>query len=516
MAKITSATMDAEDPELHAAYDAAIAALRRSLPLTGSTDFAQPEGGVLHLYSPVDSSTLLGTFGLTDRAGAQAAVAAARHAQPAWAATPWQERLGIIRRVADILSERLMTASAAMAFETGKTRLEALGEVQETADLFRYYADSFEENAAFEHALGNLGDLAVHTRSILRPQGVFAVISPFGFPFALAGGPMAAALIGGNTVVFKPSSACPLSSLHLVRAFVDAGIPYGVVNCVMGPGGTVGRELLENPGIDGIAFTGSSEVGMRLFHGFPHAFPRPRIVEMGGKNPAIVMRSADLEKAAEGIARSAFGFSGQKCSSNSRVYVERSVHDEFVRLLVDRAETLVVGDPHVRETFMGPVINQAAVDRFVRASSDARRDGTIFTGGERLTDGHLERGFFVAPTVVGNLPTDHRLFREELLLPFTAVHPVDSLDEAIVRSNDSVYGLTAGIFSEDPREIRAFLDRVQAGVLYVNRRAGATSGATPGVQSFGGWKGSGSTGRNALGMYYVAQFLREQSQTIVT
>jgi 1-pyrroline-5-carboxylate dehydrogenase len=227
------------------------------------------------------------------------------------------------------------------------------------------------------------------------------------------------------------------------------------------------------------------------------------------------MRSADLEEAAEGIMRSAFGFGGQKCSANSRVYVERPVHDELVRLLVEKTEPIAVGNPLPRETWLGPVIDERAVRRHQQAVDEARREGTVFTGGEHLTDGELSRGFYVEPTVVGGLPADHRLFRDELFAPLTAVHAVDSLDEALTLANDSIYGLTAGVYSEDPAEVQQFLDRIEAGVLYVNRRAGATTGAWPGVQAFGGWKGSGSTGKAGLSMYYVGQFLREQSHTIV-
>jgi 1-pyrroline-5-carboxylate dehydrogenase len=344
---------------------------------------------------------------------------------------------------------------------------------------------------------------------------VFAVVSPFNFPMALAAGPTSAAMMAGNTAVLKPSTASPLSAVKLLEAYLDAGVPKGVINMVMGPGETVGQALQDHPGIDGIVFTGSYEVGMQLFRSFSKSWPRPSIVEMGGKNPAIVTRSADLDEAAEGIMRSAFGFGGQKCSANSRVYVERAVHDELVAKLVEKTEQIVIGDPLVRANWLGPIIDQRAVDRHQTAVSEARRDGTVFTGGEHLTDGDLARGFYVEPTVVGGLPADHRVLRDEFFAPLTAVHAVDSLDEALTLANDTVYGLTAGVYSEDPAEVQQFLDRIQAGVLYVNRRAGATTGAWPGVQAFGGWKGSGSTGKAGLSMYYVAQFMREQSRTIV-
>jgi 1-pyrroline-5-carboxylate dehydrogenase len=300
-----------------------------------------------------------------------------------------------------------------------------------------------------------------------------------------------------------------------MEAYRDAGLPPGVCNLVMGPGDTVGDELASSEAIDGIVFTGSYEVGMGLQRTFARSYPRPCIVEMGGKNPAIVMGTADLDEAAEGIMRSAFGLGGQKCSANSRVYVQRPVHDELVRLLVEKTERITIGDPLVREHWLGPLTDQAAVDRHQRAVAEARQDGAVFTGGEALRDGDFARGFYVEPTVVGHLPADHRVFRDELFAPFTAVHAVDSLEEALTLSNDTVYGLTAGIYSEREDEVDRFLDGIEAGVLYVNRRAGATTGAWPGVQPFGGWKGSGSTGKGALGPWYVAQFLREQSHTIV-
>ena len=215
--------------------------------------------------------------------------------------------------------------------------------------------------------------------------------------------------------------------------------------------------------------------------------------------------------------RSAFGFDGQKCSANSRVYVERPVAREFVERLVEKARAIAVGDPTKRENWMGPVINQRALDTFTKAAEEARADGgTIEVGGEVLRDGDAGRGFFPTPTVVTGLPLDHRLFRDELFVPFLVVGEVDSLDQALEEANDSAYGLTAGIFSRDPAEVQRFLDTIQAGVVYVNRRAGATTGAWPGIQSFGGWKGSGSSGKSGLGPYYVQQFLREQSQTVVS
>jgi 1-pyrroline-5-carboxylate dehydrogenase len=517
--KITYATLRADNEELHELYEVGLAAAKAALGAQHGNFIggAWHEGGAgsFPVRSPIDREIVVGAFARGTAKDARAAIAAARAAHPAWAATPWRARLAIIRRAADLISERQMECAAGMAIEVGKTRLEALGEVEETADLFRYYADTMVANEGYDHPMGNLGDAAVHTRSILRPYGVFAVISPFNFPMALAGGPLAAALMAGNTVVLKPSSTAPLSSVALVRALVDAGLPPGCLNLVTGPGSSVGQELQENPGIDGVVFTGSHQVGFELFRSFSKRYPRPCIVEMGGKNPAIVSRTADLDEAAEGIVRSAFGFGGQKCSANSRVYVEQPVHDELVRLMIEKTERLVVGDPLLRGTFMGPIIDERSVGRYEAAVAEARHDGRVLVGGRRLTDRGMDRGSYVEPAIVGGLPANHRLLADELFVPLTVVCPVDSLDEAIRLSNENLYGLTAGFYGEDPAEVRQFLDAIEAGVLYVNRRAGATTGAWPAVQPFGGWKGSGSTGKAGLGMYYVAQFMREQSHTIV-
>ena len=516
--KITYATLSADNEELQSSFDAAVerarADLGRTYPmLIGGEERTANE--TFDDHSPIDTDLVVARFPVGGSQDVRDAIDAARAAFLAWRDTPWQERLAILRKAADLISERQFDYAALMTLEVGKNRLEALGDVEETADLLRYYGDEFEKADGFVKPLGSLSPIE-RTRSVLRPYGVFGVISPFNFPMALAGGPAGGAMIAGNTVVLKPSSDAPLSGWKFGEALRDAGLPDGVFNLVTGPGETVGAELQENPGIDGMVFTGSYEVGMKLYRSFTKDFPRPIITEMGGKNPAIVTRSADLDEAAEGVMRSAFGFDGQKCSANSRVYVDMEVAREFVDKLVEKTRGITVGDPTKRETWMGPVINQRALDTFTKASDDARSDGgTIEIGGEILRDGDTERGFYPTPTVVTGLPLDHRLFRDELFVPFLVIGEVDSLDQALEESNASAYGLTAGIFSRDDAEVKRFLDTIQAGVVYVNRRAGATTGAWPGIQSFGGWKGSGSSGKSGLGPYYVQQFLREQSQTVI-
>ena len=403
-----------------------------------------------------------------------------------------------------------------MAFEVGKNRLEALGDVEETADLLRYYSDVMERNAGFEQPMGSLSPTE-KTRCVLQPHGVWAVISPFNFPMALAGGPAAGALIAGNTVVIKPSSDAPLMATSSARRCARPACRPASSTSSPGPGETVGAELQENPGIDGLVFTGSYEVGMKLYTSFTRDYPRPIITEMGGKNPAIVTASADLDIAAEGVMRSAFGYDGQKCSANSRVYVDRRVAREFVDRLVERTKADHRRRPDPARELDGPGHQRARAAQVHRCSrrGEARRrhDRGRRRGPARRADGG--RGFFPTPTVVTGLPLEHRLFHDELFVPLLVVGEVDSLDEALEHANASAYGLTAGIFSGDQAEIDRFLDTIQAGVVYVNRRAGATTGAWPGIQSFGGWKGSGSSGKSGLGPYYVQQFMREQSQTVI-
>jgi 1-pyrroline-5-carboxylate dehydrogenase len=515
--KITYATLRNDNEELHEAFDAGLEKVRSMFGQSHRNFVGGKErdgDGVFEKRTPIDGS-LVGSFAKGGRVDVIDAVAAARAAFPAWSRTPWQERIALLRRAADIISERQMEFGALLAVEVGKNRLEALGDVEETADLIRWSCDMVERNDGFDHPMGNLGDAAVHTRSVLKPYGVWGVISPFNFPFALSGGPSGGALVAGNTVVYKPSSDAPLSGVLLTQVFREAGLPDGVFNMVMGPGESVGSEIQENDGIDGVIFTGSFEVGFGIYKNFARNYPKPVIVEMGGKNPAIVSRHADLDEAAEGIMRSAFGFSGQKCSANSRVYVERPVADDLIRRLVQKTEAITIGDPVSRENWLGPVINPKAMARYENAVNEARQAGRLLIGGERVTENGLDSGYFVAPTIATDLPTHHRLFRDELFVPFTVVAPVDSIDEALSLSNDSVLGLTAGFYSEDKAEIEQFLEGIEAGVVYVNRRAGATTGAWPGIQPFGGWKGSTATGKSGGGFYYVQQFMREQSQTVV-
>jgi 1-pyrroline-5-carboxylate dehydrogenase len=395
--------------------------------------------------------------------------------------------------------------------------MEALGETQETADFFWGYATEFERNHGFDRAMPDdpLPDVRSHNRTVLKPYGVWAVITPFNYPIALAGGPVAAALVTGNTVVLKGATDTPWAGRLLADCMRDAGFPPGVFNYLSGPGSVVGEAIINHPDLAGITVTGSVEVGMKILRLMGAGrWPRPCVAEMGGKNPCIVTAHGDLDRAAIGIVRSAFGMGGQKCSALSRVYVESGVADALLDRVVEKTRALRVGDPTRRENWLGPVISAAASARFDDYCARLRTGGArILTGGVRLSDGDLAHGHFVAPTVA-EAPPDHPLFKEEMFLPILMVNRVKDIDEALARANDTAFGLTAGVYGND-EEVAAFLDRIEAGVTYVNRPQGATTGAWPGYQSFGGWKGSGSTGKDIGSFYYLPQYMREQSQTVV-
>jgi len=514
--RVTYATLSADNEELHAAYEEGVKTARgwigQTVPVVVDGQ-ARTDGETFTLGSPGDASLELAVVHQATEDDVDDAVTAAAAAFPAWSELPWPDRVALLRAAADLISDRSNELAALMTMEVGKNRLEALGDVEESADLIRYYCQQLKDNDGFARRMGQLS-ADEHTRSVLKPYGVWAVISPFNFPMALAAGPVGGALVAGNTVVLKPSPQGSFTGYKLYECLRDAGIPAGVFHFLPG-GDEAGKLVAGHPGVDGITFTGSFAVGTKIYRQFSKGVPRPAVCEMGGKNPAIVSAKADLDLAAEGVLRSAFGFSGQKCSACSRVYVERSVAGEFTGRLADRAGQLRVGDPLGRDVYMGPVIDQEAVDRFKEAVEEARKEGRVLAGGEVLEAGDLPRGHYVQPTVVGDLPADHRLFKEELFVPLVAVAPVDSLDEAMRLANDTEYGLTAGFYSTDEAEVEQFLDRIEAGVVYVNRKAGATTGAWPGVQPFGGWKGSGSSGKAGGGLYYVQQFMREQSQTVI-
>src|SRR5262245_36140339 len=517
--KVTYATLAAgQTPEFHQAFDEALDAVRKGFGRTYPMFHGGREAPAMETFadtSPSDTRIVLGQFARGTRDDARAAIAAARRAyESVWRGLSWKERIASVRKVAAAIERRRFEIAAVMSLEVGKNRLEAMGDAQETADLMTYYCDQVERHQGFETPMETLSEKEVN-RDVLRPFGVWVIIAPFNFPMALAGGPASGALLGGNTVVFKPATDTPLTGWMLTECVREAGLPDGVFNFVTGPGSTVGEELVTNPGVDGILFTGSRDVGFDIYRKFSTEYPKPCIAEMGGKNPAIIMPSADLEEATDGVYKSAFGLQGQKCSACSRIYVHKSIAQPFTEMLVAKINAIAIGDPARRENWLGPVINKSSYEKFAGFAEMGRRDGRILAGGAQLREEPHTHGWFVQPTLIGGLPKDHHLSREEMFLPISCLWEIDSLDEGLTLANRTEFGLTAGLFSRDEAEIARFLDRIEAGVVYVNRKAGATTGAWPGINPFGGWKGSGSSGKASGGPYYVAQFMREQSRTVI-
>ncbi len=513
--RITYATLSADNEELQSAYDAAVDEARAHLGGNVPIVIGGREEDGVDVYeerSPIDRDIVVARIQQASDDQVDRAVAAAKAFAIEWEAMGWQRRVEILRKAADIIEDRLYLLSALMAFEVGKTRLEALGDVQETAELIRWNCDEMEKHDGFRTPMSGLG-AAGDYYDVMRPYGVWAVISPFNFPFALSGGPSSGALVAGNPVVLKPSPQGSLLGHKLYEVYRDAGMPAGAFQFLPGRG-AAGAHLVRNPDVQGVTFTGSYAVGMDIYKHFATDHPKPVIAEMGGKNPTIVTKKADLDKASDGVLRSAFGLGGQKCSACSRVYVEREVYDDFVDLLKQKTEKITPKNPLERDGYLSPVINDAAVEKFEKAVAEVEANGRVITGGRRVAEGDLGRGNFLEPTVV-EAPEDSYIWSQELFVPFVAVAPYDELDDAIEKSNAIELGLTAGLFSEDEAEIEEWLAKIQAGVVYVNRRAGSTTGAWPGVQPFGGWKGSGTTGKSGGGPYYVLSYLREQSRTVI-
>ena len=518
--KVTYVTMMADtslDPKYEAALKRLGGELGKSYPMYIGGKEVRSEAGEFEDRSPIDTSMVIGRFQLGTREHARASIQASKAGFEVWGSKPWQERARVIERYARLIDERKFDIAAAITYEVGKNRMEALAECWEAIDAVKYYAEVMRREKGYSIKMGP-GGPGEHNFDVLKPFGVWPVISPFNFPFMLANGMAMGALITGNSVILKPTSEAPLTGLMLYRLYADAGVPPGAVNYVTGPGGNFEDEFVSNPDVAGIAFTGSRDVGMRLFRRF-HAeqpYPKPILLEMGSKNPTIVTSKADIPKAVEGTVRAAFGYGGQKCSATSRVYVQKEVRERFLAALKDRVAKVAVGDPRDKQTFMGPVINSKAVDTFRAAVSDAKQEGAeVVAGGQVLEEGKEKAGFYVAPTVVAGVPEGSRLVRDELFVPFVVVNEVSNVDEAIDRANATNYGLTAGIFSKDKREVKKFFEGIEFGVTYANRAGGSTTGAWPGAQSFTGWKASGVTGKGVGSPYYLLNFLRDQSQTDV-
>jgi 1-pyrroline-5-carboxylate dehydrogenase len=455
--------------------------------------------------NPAAPSEVIGLHYAATAAEADAAVLAADAAFAGWSRTATAERVALLIRAAALLRERHFEFCAWLTLEVGKNWGEADADVGECIDFLEFYAREALRLDAATTPIQFPGE-----RNQLRyvPLGVGAVIPPWNFPLAIMAGMTAAAIVCGNTVVLKPSPDAPTIAARFLALLVEAGLPDGVVNLLQG-GAEVGSALIEHPKVMFIAFTGSKKVGLEIHERAARTQPgqhflRRTILEMGGKDSIVVEADCDLDSAVEGVAASAFGFSGQKCSACSRVIVADAVYDTFCDRLRERVAALACGDPE-KNFAVGPVINEVAQKRVLEYIEIGGREGNLLTGGKPVES--AGKGYFIAPTVFTGIAPEARLAQEEIFGPLLAVIRSKSFDEALAIANNTEYGLTGAIYSGSREKLERAGREFQAGNLYYNRKC---TGAMVGAHPFGGFKMSG-TDSKAGGPDYLLLFTQAKS-----
>lgn len=440
-------------------------------------------GDALLSVNPARPSLIVAQGSNARTSDVDAAVRAAGKAAASWAAAPMHQRGMLLLNAADIVDRNAEAWGLELAREEGKTKAEGIGEVRRAAQILRYYGNEGDRQAGQIFSSPRAGEQILVTR---KPLGVVGVITPFNFPIAIPAWKIAPALIYGNTVVWKPASTVPLLAIRLAQALTEAGLPEGVLNLLIG-GSDVGNAIVDHPGIDAVTFTGSTGVGRRIAAAAA-ARGIPAQAEMGGKNAAVVLDDADIELALEQVMLGAFRSTGQKCTATSRLIVTDGIADEFLAALAERAAALAVGDPTDDATQMGPVINDAAHQSISSGIEAATTQGAaVLTGGLPYTEGPLSEGYFIAPTVVelNGAPAD--VWTDELFGPVLAVRRAADAEAAFEMANDSEFGLSAAIFTQDLTRALQAVEQIDVGVLHVNSES---AGADPHVP-FGGAKKSG-------------------------
>jgi len=440
-------------------------------------------------YNPA-TGELLGYFPLSAEAEANAAVAAARAAFDKWRLMPAPKRGEILYRAGELLLRRKEELARTMTQEMGKVLKETRGDVQEGIDMAYYMGGEGRRLFGYSVPVELPNKSGIATRD---PVGVVTCITPWNFPIAIPTWKMFPALIAGNTIVIKPASDTPLSALRLVETLYDAGLPEGVVNIVFGPGSTVGEALLHHPDVAVISFTGSTESGRHVAIEAAKSLKRVSL-EMGGKNAVIVMDDADLDLAVEGILWSAYGTTGQRCTACSRVIAHNAVRKQLVDKLVPRIEQLRLGNGLDENVDVGPVINASQLEKIHSYTGIGKAEGaTLVTGGSIAREGDLARGHFYRPTLFTSVRPEMRLAQEEIFGPTLSVIDVGSLDEAIAVNNNTPYGLSSAIYTQDINRMQRAARDITTGILYVNS---GTTGAE--IQfPFGGTRGTGNGHREA-------------------
>ncbi|VAW34877.1 Aldehyde dehydrogenase B [hydrothermal vent metagenome] len=449
-------------------------------------------GKLRESINPANTSDVVGTVPDSTTADVDEAVAAAREAYRGWRLVPAPKRGEILYRAAELLLKHKDELGRLATREMGKILPEGLGDVQEAIDMAYFMAG---EGRRLEGQTVPSELVGKDCKSVREPIGVFALITPWNFPTAIPSWKLLPAIISGNCVVFKPSSDTPVCATKLVEILIRAGVPKGVVNMVHGSGQVVGSYLARHPDIDGISFTGSSAVGEELVKSCA-GLDKEISCEMGGKNPIIVMDDARLDLAIEGALWGGFGTTGQRCTAASRVIVHAKVYDDFVCGLARAAADLRVGDGMKDDTEMGPLIHKAQMEKVLEYIKIGKEQGgRLVTGGRQLTEGDYAKGFFVEPTVFADVTQDMRIAREEIFGPVVSVIKARNLTEAVAMANDSDYGLSAAIFSQDVNNCATAERDLQTGIVYINA---PTIGAE--IQlPFGGIKKTGTGHKEAGG-----------------
>jgi methylmalonic acid semialdehyde dehydrogenase len=448
--------------------------------------------------NPANTDDILGIIKQATRDEARLAVESAYEAFRGWRSTPAPARGKIVARAARLMDDHKDELAQLLTREEGKTIGESRGELQRSINVAEFCAgESRRLNG--ETIQSELPSNFAYT--IKQPLGVVACITPWNFPVAIPVWKIAPALVAGNSVVFKPASLTPATAIRIVELFEEAGLPKGVLNLVIGSGAEVGDEILNHPAVKAVSFTGSNEIGIRLYEQVSRRGAKVQC-EMGGKNPVVVLEDADLNLAVESTAQGAFGSSGQRCTATSRAVVVNDVADEFVRRLTARAQSMRIGNGADPRTEMGPSVDENQFKTVLRYIEIGREDGAqLACGGEPATGEGLEKGYFVQPTVFDHVKPDMRIAREEVFGPVLSVIRVKDFDEAMTAANDSEYGLSSSIFSNDAARIFRFVDEIETGMTHINS---PTTGGEAHIP-FGGIKATGigdrEQGSTALDFY---------------
>jgi len=447
----------------------------------GEWSTAQSEE-TFEVSNPADPDEVVGRFQQASSQDAERAIEAAARAQTEWEATSGPERGKILNETAKRLEERKEELTETMTREEGKTPAEARPEVQRAIDIFYYYA---QKAADYGGTVKESSSGRSNLYTVKEPLGVTALITPWNYPIAIPAWKIAPALAVGNTVVHKPASLAPNVSHALFECLDEAGIPDGVGNFVTGSGSEVGDMIATHEAVDAVSFTGSTEVGNMVYDAATDGKKRAQ-AEMGGKNPVIVMPSADTERAVEIAASGAFGVTGQACTATSRAIVHEDVHDAFLDGIVTEAESLTIG-PGLADADMGPQVSQSELESTVEYVEIGRQEGaTVETGGDRLEADDYENGYFIEPTVFSGVEPEIRIAQEEIFGPVLTVISVSDFEEAMNVANDVQYGLSASIVTDDHSEVNRFVDGIEAGVAKVNEKTTGLELHVP----FGGMKQS--------------------------